>query len=118
MSNYFLGNDKADFIGDQAQYLYALRRTDDGEVYLAKVNQLDKNDSIQINVEGDPSENFVEFEEDIDFFEGRDVYHNLVYDNLKYEQYRWDNKNLYYYIDGSGNLVVRKGTKYQYPTGI
>ena len=118
MSNYFLGNEKSDIIGDSATYLYALRRTDDGELYFARVNQLSRNDSIQINNEGDPANNYPDFESDVDFFEGRDVYHNLTYANLNYEQYRWDNRNVYYYVDNSGNLVMRTDTKYQYPTGI
>lgn len=118
MSNYFLGNEKAELIGDSPNYLYALRRTDDGELYCAKVNQLSREDSITINNEGDPSDNYTDFETGIDFYEGRDIYHNKVYENLNYEQYRWDDRNLYYYIDESGQLVVRTNTKYQYPSGI
>ena len=62
MSNYFLGNEKSDMIGNSAGYLYALRRTDDGELYFARVNQLSRNDSIQINKEGDPENNYSDFE--------------------------------------------------------
>ena len=54
----------------------------------------------------------------IDFLEGRDVNHDVVYGNLTYEQYRWDNRNLYYYIDDDGQLVVRISEEYLYPTGI
>jgi hypothetical protein len=118
MSNYFLGNEKSDLKGDSPNYLYAFRRTDDGELYLAKINQLSRVDSITINNEGDPADNFTEFETGVDFFEGRDVYHNLTYENLNYEQYRWDDRNIYYYIDSSGNLVIRTDMKYQYPSGI
>lgn len=117
-SNYIFGRDPSELIGDQPRYLYALRRTDDGELYFARVNQLSRNDSFQLNNEGTSEGNYTEFEVGVDFFEGRDVYHELVFENLNYEQYRWDDKSLYYYIDDDGQLVVRTNTKYQYPSGI
>lgn len=117
-SNYVFGRDPSELIGDQPRYLYALRRTDEGEVYFARVNQLSREDSFTLNNEGDYEDNYNGFEPGVDFFEGRDVYHNLVYQNLNYEQYRWDDKSLYYYIDEDGQLIVRTNTKYQYPTGI
>lgn len=117
-SNYVFGRDPEDLIGDQPRYLYALRRTDEGELYFARVNQLSREDSIQINNDGTSDDNFTDFEVGVDFFEGRDVNHNLVFENLNYEQMRWDDKSLYYYVDSDGQLVVRTNTKYQYPTGI
>lgn len=117
-NNYQFGRSQDELLGDTPKYFYALRRTDDGELYFARVNNLSRGDSIQINAEGTSDGNYQEFEPGIDFFEGRDVEHNLVYDNLNYEQMRWDNRNLYYYIDDSGNLCVRIDTKYQYPSGI
>jgi hypothetical protein len=117
-SNYQFGRSKEDLLGDSPRYFYALRRTDDGELYFARVDQLSRVDSVQINAEGTSDSNFADFEQGVDFFEGRDVNHDLVYENLNYEQMRWDNKNLYYYIDDNGNLVVRIDTKYQYPSGI
>lgn len=117
-SNYVFGRDPNELIGDQPRYFYALRRTDDGELYLARVNQLSREDAIEINNIGDYDGNYNDFQVGVDFFEGRDVYHNLVYDNLKYEQYRWDDRSMYYYIDETGQLVIRTNTKYPYPTGI
>lgn len=117
-SNYVFGRDPSELIGDQPRYFYALRRTDDGELYFARVNQLSREDTIEINNIGDYENNYNDFQAGVDFYEGRDVYHNLVYDNLKYEQYRWDDKSLYYYIDDDGQLVVRTNTKYQYPAGV
>ena len=46
-NNYQLGVDER-ILGDSPKYFYALRRTDDGEVYFARVNQLSRDDSIQI----------------------------------------------------------------------
>ena len=59
-----------------------------------------------------------DFEIGTDFFQGRDVNHNIVFDNLLYEQYRWDDRSIYYYIDDTGQLVARINTKYDYPSGI
>ena len=119
MSDTFLGlgiQDMVNQIGNR--YFYGLRRTDDGELFVAKVDQLKSDDSVAINNEGDPAENYEDFAEGEDFYEGRNVNHEKVYANLKYEQYRWDNKNIFYYIDDSGNLVARVNEGYTYPTGV
>lgn len=118
MSNYEFGKSKTDLIGDDPQYFYGIKRNDDGEITFTKVNQLSRNDSIAVNLAGDAAENLPNFEVGVDFTEGRDVNHNLVFDNLSYEQYRWDNASLFYYIDDSGQLIARTNTKYSYPTGI
>lgn len=98
----------------QDRYFYGLRRTDDGELFLSKADQLKNTDSITINNPGDPSANFPNFEEGQDFYEGRDVNHNLVYENLNYEQFRWDDRNIFYYINEEGELVVRINQNYTY----
>ena len=116
--NYQFGRSKDELLGDNPRYFYALRRTDDGELYFVRVDQLSRADSVQINKEGTSNGNYPDFESGVDFFEGRDVNHNLVFENLNYEQMRWDDRNLYYYIDAAGNLVVRTDTKYSYPSGI
>lgn len=119
-SNYLMGNTSArqELLGDEPRYFYALRRTDDGELYFARVDQLSRTDSIEINTTGPADNNFTEFQAGVDFFEGRDVDHNIVFDNLNYEQYRWEDRNLYYYIDADGQLVLRIDRKYNYPSGV
>ncbi len=117
-SNYVFGRDPNELIGDQPRYFYALRRTDEGELYFSRVNQLSREDAIEINTIGDYEDNYNDFQVGVDFFEGRDVYHNLVYQNLNYEQYRWDDRSMYYYIDDDGQLIIRTNTKYQYPSGV
>lgn len=89
------------------RYFYGLRRTDDGELFLGKLDQLSLQDVVKINNEGDPVDNFTEFDEGAEFFEGRDSSHNLTYKNLVYEQFRWDDANLFYYVNDEGELVVR-----------
>ena len=54
-----------------------------GELFFTKVDQMDNNASIQINKPGDPANNFNEFEQGIDFHEGRDQNHEIVYSKLK-----------------------------------
>lgn len=119
MSDNFLGQSIQGLIDQTAsRYFYGLRRTDDGELYLAKIDQLKAGESITINNPGDPEENYQEFQQGEDFFEGRDIKHQKVYDNLNFEQFRWDNRDLLYYVDDEGNLVVRINENYDYPTGI
>lgn len=115
---YYIGQQPSDVLGDQPRFFYGLRRTDDGELYFARVDQLIGDDSIDINAPGNPIENYEDFEMGIDFFEGRDVYHNIVFENLNYEQYRWDDRSIYYYIDDDGQLVARVNASYTYPTGV
>jgi len=114
MSN-LVGNVPQEVLGNAPRYFYGLRKTADGDLYFVRVDQMSKSDSITINNPGDVNDDFTEFEVGVDFFEGRDVYHNLVYANLNYEQYRWDDRNLYYFMDANGNLIVRIGQKYSYP---
>jgi hypothetical protein len=119
MSDNFLGQSIHNMIDQtDARYFYGLRRTDDGELYVAKVDQLTSHDSIAINAEGDPTDNYEDFDQGENFFEGRNVNHERLYKNLNYEQFRWDNRNISYYIDDSGNLVARINEDYTYPTGV
>ena len=102
------------------RYFYGLRRTDAGELYLGKVDLMSANstDALQINLPGNPTENLPSFARGVDFFEGRDVEHTKIYDNLNYEQFRWDSRNILYYIDSEGQLVLRVNEPYTYPVGI
>jgi hypothetical protein len=111
----YIGISGSSALGGQPRYFYALRRTDDGELYFSVVDTVDPSDSVTINAPGDGDDDYTEFEVGTDFFEGRDITHNLIYPNLNYEQYRWDNKVVYYYLDSQGNLVARIGQEYAYP---
>ena len=52
------------------------------------------------------AQNYEDFEQGQDFYEGRNVNLEKVYTNLNYEQFRWDNRSINYYIDDSGNLLL------------
>jgi hypothetical protein len=119
---YYVGNEYTldDLLGaNNPRYFYGLRRSDpDGTLYFDKIDQLTSTDSITINVPGPPAANYEDFEYGVDYYTGRDpTTHTRSHPNLYFDQYRWDNKNCYYYIDSSGQLVVRINQVYNYAPG-
>ena len=118
MSNpYYLGTSPQEALGDSPRYLYAIRRNDDGELFLIRSDQLKDKDSIELNTPGDPAENYEDFEPGIDYFEGISTDHEAAFDNLYWTQYRWDNRSILYYINAQGQLIQRINQSYTYPTG-
>ena len=97
--------------GIKSRYFYGLRRTDEGTLYIGKVDQLQANDPVTINVPGAIVDNYEGFDQGEDFYEGRDLNHDKPFKNLKYEQFRWDDVNLNYYINSEGEFVVRLNSK-------
>ena len=97
-----------------------MRRNDDGELFLIVADQLAGNkDSVTINELGIAEDNFLDFEEGIDFLDGIDANHNIVYKNLRYQQIRWDDRSLVYYVEpNTGQFVQRVTETYVYPDGI
>jgi len=116
-STYYLGQSPDEALGDSPRYWYALRRNQDGELFLLRSDQLKDKDSIELNLPGAPSENFEDFEPGIDYFDGITADHEVEYENLVWTQYRWDNRNLLYYVDNQGRLTQRINQGYTYPTG-
>ena len=116
-STYYLGTSPDEALGDSPRYWYALRRNQDGELFLLRSDQLKDKDSIELNLPGDPAETFEDFEPGVDYFEGIAADHEVEYDNLVYPQYRWDNRTMLYYIDSEGRLTQRINQGYSYPTG-
>lgn len=117
-STYYLGTSPDEALGDSPRYWYALRRNEDGELFFLRSDQLKDKDSIELNTAGVPSENFEDFEPGIDYFEGVTQDHEISYDNLVWTQYRWDNRNMLYYIGADeGRLIQRINQGYVYPTG-
>ena len=62
------------------RYFYALRRDDDGQMFIQKVDMASPSDSAQINRPGGTDGNYTEFQSGEDFFEGRNPNHVLVFD--------------------------------------
>ena len=108
MSNT-VGQDTSVYLanGIKDRYFYGLRRTDEGTLFIGKVDQLSANDPVSINNPGNIDDNFKDFDQGYDFYEGRDLNHAKPFPNLRYEQFRWEDVNLNYYINSEGELVVR-----------
>lgn len=118
--SYYLGNNPQDVLnGIIKRYFYGLRRNNDGELFLVRIDQLQSSDeetTVVVNDLGEASENFLDFEEGIDFLAGIDANHNVVYDNLRYPQFKWDGRSLLYYVDPTdGQLILRISEGYDYP---
>jgi hypothetical protein len=116
-STYYLGTSPEEALGDSPRYWYAIRRNEDGELFLLRSDQLKDKDSIELNIPGPPSENFEDFEPGVDYFEGIAQDQEITYKNLVWVQYRWDNRNMLYYVDDEGRLTQRINQGYAYPTG-
>jgi len=115
---YYVGNEynSNDLLGEgNPRYFYGLQRQDDGTLYFYKVDQITSSASIQVNVAGSSVNNFENFEYGVDYFDGRNATtHTRPYPNLVFDQYRWDSKNCYYFLDSQGNLVVQINQPYVY----
>ena len=96
------------------RYFYGLRRTDEGELFIGKMDQMSATGEVTINNPGDPGQNYPDFDQGQDFYEGRDVNHDLVYENLNYEQFKWDGRNISYYVNDEGELVARVNHSFTY----
>ena len=114
MANYIGFTPEQIYGAVKNRFFYGLRRTDNGELFLGKLDQLKTNDSVTVNNPGDPEQNYPSYEEGQDFYEGRNVNHEVIYKNLNYEQFRWDDRNIYYYVNEEGELVVRINQGYTY----
>ena len=116
---YFVGNDASlsNVLGEgNPRYFYALRRDEEGLLFFAKVDQLTDTGLVTINNSGLTENDYTEFEYGVDFFDGRlEEDHSRPYSNLQWDQYRWDNKNVFYYINTAGELIVRINQNYVYP---
>jgi hypothetical protein len=101
------------------RYFYALRVDDEGTLYFTRTDQWTSSDIIQINRPGDGEEDFEGFEIGIDHFDGKDPdTHERSYENLVFDQYRFDSKSIFYYINSAGELVARINQVYDYPTDV
>ena len=97
-----------------------MRRNEDGELFLIRIDQLQGQENVAvINDIGVSANNFLDFEEGIDYLDGVDQDHNIVYANLRYPQIRWDGRSLVYYIDPTdGQFIMRISEGYDYPENI
>lgn len=113
-TNYYIGQDPQSTLGDSPRFFYGLRKNDNGSIFLQRSDQIKDKDPIVINNSGNIEDNYNDFEVGVDFFEGRDVNHDRVFANLRYSQYRWDDRSIFYYVDDEGQLVARVNEGYTY----
>jgi hypothetical protein len=118
MSTYYFGQTPENALGESPRYLYLIRRNNDGEIFLQRIDNLISKDTIHLNLPGRPSETFEDLEPGIDYFEGVTADHEIQDDNLVWTQYRWDQRSILYYIDGEGMLTQRINQNYTYPEGV
>lgn len=117
-SNYYLGRDPVETLGDSPRFWYALRKNQDGELFVVRSDQVSDKEAYSINIPGSVDENFEDFEPGVDFFDGVAEDHEAEYDNMYYPQYRWDDRSIFYYVDAEGMLVQRINQGYTYQSGI
>jgi hypothetical protein len=110
---YYIGN-SPDTILDAyngSRFFYALRKDENEFLYLTKVDMvLDSTSEIRLNESNpDSTKDFQNFEFGVDFFDKRlpnkDDDPDIA--NMRYQQYRWDAKNLDYYVNSDGELIVK-----------
>ena len=111
--NYYVGNGP-NLILDQyngGRYFYALRIDENEFLYLTKIDMvLDKTSSVNLNESGpDSTKDFENFEFGVDFFDKRlpNKEDDPEIENMRYQQYRWDSKNIDYEVNADGELIVR-----------
>lgn len=114
---YYIGQGAdSGVLGDQKRYLYALYRDDVGDLYYWKIDNLTNDGSYFVNNPGLAQNDFEDFEYGVDFFDGRLADdHSRPYPNLAFDQYRWDNRNIYYYINESGDFCAKINQAHVYP---
>jgi hypothetical protein len=117
-ANYYLGTSPTEQLGDSPRYFYAMRRNADGELFFVRSDQLTDSTDIVLNEPGSLDDTFQDFEAGVDYFDGIDAEHEVTYASMKYPQYKWDNRSLFFYVDSEGQLTIRINKGYTYPDGI
>lgn len=120
-NNYYLGQTPEEFFNKNERYFYGIRRDENGFLALTKVNMDTSTDAIEVqdlNSIGSIERTYDGFEDGVDFFDGVDAARVAAFTGLKYEQYKWSADDLYYYVNGEGQLCVRINIPYNYSEGI
>lgn len=95
-------------------YVHALRRDSTGMLHYTKVRSTDNEISDFHRLDGTSYPGFLE---GIDYVEETTEFKSLTnHSQDKYQQYRFDFRQLNYFIDDNGYLVARLGSSYDYTT--
>ena len=120
-NNYYLGQTPEEYFNKNEKYFYGIARDTNGFLVLTKVNLDSSTDTIDLqdlNNIGAIERTYDGFEEGIDYFDGIDAARNQSFVGLNFEQYKWSADDLYYYVNGEGQLCVRINVPYNYSEGI
>lgn len=113
-----VGSDSTMGPSDQ-RYFYALRTDEEGNIYFTRVDIHTSDEGIEINKPGDSGSDWEYFELGVDYFDGKDeATHEKLTANLNFDQYRFDSRSAYYYINTNGELVVRYNQPYSYSSDV
>ena len=121
MSTHTLGqpSDNSNLGPSGQRYFYALRTDDEGNIYFTRFDMWNDADAVEINNPGDAEDDWQFFEVGVDFYDGKNPEtHNKDIPNLNFDQYRFDGRSLYYYINANGELIVRYNQKYAYALDV
>ena len=95
-------------------YIHALRRDSTGMLYYTKVRSTDSEISDFHRLDGTPYPGLLD---GVDYVEETTEFKTLTnHPQDKYQQYRFDFRQLNYFIDNDGYLVARLGNSYDYTT--
>lgn len=101
------------------RYFYAIRTDEEGNIFITKIDIWTSSDTIEINAPGDTDDDWEYFELGVDYFDGKNpVTHEKDTPNLNFDQYRFDSRSAYYYINANGELIVRYNQEYNYSQDV
>jgi hypothetical protein len=121
MNQNYLGAVGSDSMSgpSEQRYFYGLRTDEDGNIYFTRVDIMTSSEGIQVNNPGDANDDWEYFELGVDYFEGKNPEtHVKDTPNLNFDQYRFDSRSAYYYINANGELVVRYNQGYSYSQDV
>lgn len=119
-SPYVIGPSVSEFLGTATnRYFYGLRVSEDGTLYIGRVDITNGVDGLAIFNMVAPDELADLSIPGDDFFDGKDPdTHEVISDSLNYQQWRWDSRLISYYINDDGEFVVAVGEDRNYPSDV
>lgn len=108
---YVVGKTVEEFKNSTDTYLFAIRKTDEGDLYLLKSNISEPQQNVELFGHTIPAEfQSIDYPGD-DYLDGRAEDHTLenTRDDVKYEQWKWVNRTQSYYIDQNGFFTLAVG---------
>jgi hypothetical protein len=113
-----VGSDSTLGPSDQ-RYFYAIRTDEEGNIFINKIDMWTSSEAIEINKPGEVEDDWQYFELGVDYFDGKNPETHIKDNpNLNFDQYRFDSRSVYYYINANGELIARYNQSYDYSTDV